>query len=377
MQRKPTVISLFSGGGGLDLGLAASGFSIIFETDIDLSSCETLKRNGAIASANGLQGFEHTIVRAEDVRNIDGKSILKECGFKPGEVDVLAGGPPCQAFSVFGKRKGTDDCRGLLSFDYIRILGEIAPKAFVFENVAGLLSINAGSTVEQLLGQLSNPCDGVEYVVCVNRVNARDFCVPQNRDRVIIIGVRKELATATEASLISIKKSTSDNDDGLPRLRTVGDAFRGLPELKPNSTERSAVANHHGRKHSKRIIERYSKLKPGERDSKTRINKLDNSKPSYTVVVGSDKGGGKGHVHPIEGREVTPRESARLQTFPDWWEFAGSVRDEIRQIGNAVPALLGFHIGNALRRNVFSLQEIPLKDGIQRLGQNHLFRVDR
>ena len=372
MSKKPTVISLFSGGGGLDLGLAASGFNILFETDIDPSSCETLKLNGAKAKENGLHGFEKAIVRTADIRNISGGDILKECQLEPGEVDVLAGGPPCQAFSVFGRRKGTGDHRGLLSFDYIRILGEIAPKVFVFENVAGLLSVNNGDTFKKLVEELSSPSKDLQYRVFVNRVNAKDYSVPQNRDRVIIIGVREDLAQEQGINNVSIKRSTSDSDDSLPEFRTVCDALRGLPPLSQD-LDNQVVANHHGRKHSKRIIERYTALKPGERDSKTRINKLDNSKPSYTIVVGSDKGGGKGHVHPTEGREVTPRESARIQTFPDWWEFTGSVRDEIRQVGNAVPALLGFHIGNALRSEALSLRSVPLKCGLKKLDQEHLF----
>lgn len=374
MSKRPTVISLFSGGGGLDLGLAASGFDILFETDIDPSSCETLKLNGVKAKGNGLQGFEKAKVRTEDIRNISGSDILKECNKNKGDIDVLAGGPPCQAFSVFGRRKGTDDHRGLLSFDYIRILREIAPKVFVFENVAGLLSVNDGNTFEKLIEELSAPSKNLKYQICVNRVNAKDYSVPQNRDRIIIIGIREDIAIEKGIDTVYIKQSTSDSDDNLPNVRTVRDAFRGLPSISSSSENNQPIANHHGRKHSKRIIERYSALKPGERDSKTRINKLDESKPSYTIVVGSDKGGGKGHVHPTEGREVTPRESARIQTFPDWWEFTGSVRDEIRQVGNAVPSLLGFHIGNALRKDVLSLRPVPLKSGLKRLGQEHLFR---
>lgn len=374
MSKKPTVISLFSGGGGLDLGLAASGFNILFETDIDSSSCETLRLNGAKAKENGLQGFEKTIVRTEDIRDISGSTILKECRLEPGEVDVLAGGPPCQAFSVFGRRKGTDDHRGLLSFDYIRILGEIAPKIFVFENVAGLLSVNNGNTFKKLIEELSFPSKDLQYRVYVNRINAKDYSVPQNRDRVIIIGIREDIAQYRDIESVIIKKTTSDDDSDLPDVRTVCDALRGLPPLPQNLDGSQTIANHHGRRHSERIIKRYSALKPGERDSKTRINKLDSSKPSYTIVVGSDKGGGKGHVHPTEGREVTPRESARIQTFPDWWEFTGSVRDEIRQVGNAVPSLLGFHIGNALRSEVLSLRPISLKNGLKKLGQEHLFK---
>jgi DNA (cytosine-5)-methyltransferase 1 len=114
-------------------------------------------------------------------------------------------------------------------------------------------------------------------------------------------------------------------------------------------------------------------MSPGQRDHFTRINKLDLTKPSYTIIVGSDKGGGKGHVHPIQPREVTPRESARIQTFPDWWEFAGTGRHVIRQVGNAVPPLLGFAVANALREQIFGLATVPVKAAVEALSQQHLF----
>lgn len=376
MQEKPTVISLFSGGGGLDLGLAAAGFNILFENDIDKQSCITLELNGNRAKQNGLDGFENAVVKPGDVRDLSGVEILNSLGISRGGVDVMAGGPPCQAFSVFGKRQGTNDQRGQLSFEYRRVLGELAPKVFLFENVAGLLTVEKGATYKRLLEELASPAEGLNYEIFANRVNAHDYCVPQNRDRVIIVGVRSDIASKRNIVSFTIPATSSNHpaESNLHAWRTVADAFRGLPELKPNETSQKPIANHHGRKHSQKIIDRYAALGPGERDGKTRINRLDSSKPSYTIVVGSDHGGGKGHVHPSQPREVTPRESARIQTFPDWWEFSGSVRDEIRQIGNAVPTLLGFSIGNALRTQVFGYKPVRLNEAIQALGQEHLFK---
>ena len=376
MQEKPTVISLFSGGGGLDLGLAAAGFTILFENDIDKQSCVTLQQNGDRAKANGLSGFENAIVKSGDVRDLSGIEILESLGLARGDVDVMAGGPPCQAFSVFGKRQGTNDQRGQLSFEYRRVLGELAPKVFLFENVAGLLTVEKGETYKRLLEELADPAEDLNYKIFANRVNARDYCVPQNRDRVIIVGVRSDIASSRNIFDFDIPTTSSSNPerDGIFSWRTVSDAFLGLPELKPNEVLNNSVANHHGRKHSQSIIDRYAALGPGERDGKTRINRLDAKKPSYTIVVGSDHGGGKGHVHPTQPREVTPRESARIQTFPDWWEFSGTVRDEIRQIGNAVPALLGFSIGNALRTQILGYESVRLQDAVHALGQDHLFK---
>ena len=132
--------------------------------------------------------------------------------------------------------------------------------------------------------------------------------------------------------------------------RTAGEALRLLREP---AHRHSKVPNHTGRRHSERIVSRYTDLAFGERDPKTRINKLNPERPSFTIIVGSDKGGGKGHVHPYTPREVTPRESARMQTFPDWWEFHGTGRHVIRQVGNAVPPLFAAQLAEHVKAYVF------------------------
>ena len=149
---------------------------------------------------------------------------------------------------------------------------------------------------------------------------------------------------------------------------TVRQAFRNLPDPLPG-----AMPNHVGRVHGKAVTERYNALKFGERDSKTRINRLNPDKPSFTIVVGSDKGGGKGHVHPFSPREVTPRESARIQTFPDYWVFSGTSRHPIRQVGNAIPPVFAAVIGANLLREVFGVKDAPnYTEIIKRLGLDYL-----
>ena len=141
----------------------------------------------------------------------------------------------------------------------------------------------------------------------------------------------------------------------------------------PEPGKLSSVSNHIGRKHSQRIISRYENLKFGERDPKTRINKLHPERPSFTIIVGSDKGGGKGHIHPFFPREVTPRESARMQTFPDWWEFYGTGRHIIRQVGNAVPPLFAALFAEHLRVHIFGeKKQRSYEDFIEILGLNYL-----
>lgn len=362
---QPKLISLFSGGGGLDLGLEAAGFETIFATDIDAHSCITLQQGKKIAAARHLPFLKSAAVRQADILQLSPAEIMREAGVKQGEVELLAGGPPCQAFSIFGRRKGVNDPRGMLYHEYLRLLAEIQPQAFIFENVFGLLTIHNGETFKELCEHLKSPGEGVSYKLSVFRLNAADYGVPQSRDRVFIIGSRKG------KKLDAIPPICSADDKGetcnLPR-RTVTDAFRGLPPLGEK------LANHTSRDHSARIIQRYRSLEFGERDPKTRINKLHPKKPSFTIIVGSDKGGGKGHVHPFEPREVSPRESARIQTFPDWWAFSGTSRHPIRQVGNAVPPVMAAIIGREIMKRFFCGEKRPLKTILSLLGQEHLFK---
>ena len=360
------VISLFSGGGGLDLGLEAAGFQTHFENDIDPYSCSTLEMGRIAAAQRGLSIFSNSVVLAADVKSLEGNFVLESSRLKKGEVRLLAGGPPCQAFSVFGNRKGREDHRGQLVYEYFRILSQIAPEAFLFENVYGLLTVENGAVFKMACEQLREPRKGLRYELSVLRLNAANYGVPQFRDRIFIIGSR-EGKTIKEIDALTVDPRNHISPSQLP-FRTVKDALRGLS--KPNE---KFPANHTGRTHSDRIIERYGSMVPGQRDHFTRINKLDLTKPSYTIIVGSDKGGGKGHIHPTAPREVTPRESARIQTFPDWWEFTGTVRHPIRQVGNAVPPLLGFAVANALREQIFGLSTIPFKAAVETLSQQHLF----
>lgn len=326
-------LSLFSGGGGLDLGFSAAGYQVAVSTDIDLHSCETLKLN---SEKKAFYSHAHSV--PADVKKISAKELLKDAGIK-GEVDIVLGGPPCQAFSVFGKRQGLNDPRGTLVWEYLRIIGEVKPRAFVFENVAGLKSINDGKLLAEILEQLS--LNGA-YTVTVHSYQVAEYGIPQFRERIFIIGTRNGVT-------VPPMPPTHGEAENRKKYRTVKEALRYLPE--PKSAKNAH--NHYGREHSARIIKRYEALKYGERDTKTRINKLNPGRPSFTIIVGSDRGGGKGHVHPTTPREVTPRESARMQTFPDWWEFSGRGRHVIRQVGNAVPPLFAALLAEHVRVNVF------------------------
>ena len=354
VMQKLKLVSLFSGGGGLDIGLDAAGFETLFANDIVPQCCETLKHNLP----------PKAVVRCQDIQTLSAEEIRKDIGLKDEEtIDVLAGGPPCQAFSIFGQRKGTADPRGKMVYEYFRILANLKPSVFVFENVFGLLTVEGGNVFKLVCEKLSHPSDNLDYNIKVFRLNAVDYGVPQYRDRVIIIGSR------TGRNVDEIPQVTFANPQGGQlAYRTVADALRGLPE--PNT---EFPGNHTGRVHSQQIIERYANTLPGARDVHTRINKLDLAQPSFTIICGSNCGGGKGHIHPIVPREVTPRESARIQTFPDNWTFSSKGRYVISQVGNAVPPVLAFAIGNAVRSQIFGLRSVPFRQGLVKMGQQHLF----
>ncbi len=328
-----TALSLFSGGGGLDLGFAAAGFKIGCSSDIDPFSCNTLLLNKEKKNF-----YTHASAITADIKKITAKDILKEAQMQKGSVDIIIGGPPCQAFSVFGQRKGLTDPRGNLVWEYLRIVKEVQPKAFVFENVSGIKTIHDGKLFKDILKKLT--LDGT-YAVSAHSYEVADFGIPQFRNRVFIIGAQN--------GVIVPPMIPTHGEGRLKKHRTVKEALRFLPAPEISNQ----IPNHIGRKHSERIITRYRDLEFGERDPKTRINKLNPSRPSYTIIVGSDNGGGKGHVHPIAPREVTPRESARMQTFPDWWEFYGVGRHVIRQVGNAVPPLFSAIIAEHIKQHVF------------------------
>jgi len=359
-------ISLFSGAGGFDLGIEVAGFTTRLCTDIDLHSCQTLELNrDALKDSDGIRFLSETKVVQKNIKEYSTEQILADARLKKGEVALIYGGAPCQSFSVFGQRKGMEDPRGTLLWDYLRVIREIEPTSFIFENVAGLLTIDDGKTFKQFLDELSKDADGnTVYKTTYYLLDTASFGVPQYRSRVIVFGTKdKEVSCPIKTHAINAK-----DEEILAPAVTVGEAIGSL--LEPTKV---SLPNHVGRVHGKGIIERYTALKYGERDSKTRINRLNPSRPSFTIVVGSDKGGGKGHVHPHTPREVTPRESARLQSFPDNWEFTGTSRHPIRQVGNAVPPIFAAVLGSHLLKEAFGVEDVPdYAEILNRLGLDYL-----
>lgn len=342
-------VSLFAGGGGIDVGFSWAGIKTIAAVEMAEYACETLKINNPEIKIFGPLDEDTN----GDVRNFNSDVFRRTFG--DTEVDILSGGPPCQPFSkATGQRYGKNDPRykrlghedtekGNLLPEYIRIVNELKPKVFVLENVGDLIGWNGGKFIEQSLSELDE-----SYVYSTPKViHAEKFGVPQFRERMIIVGTK-------------VKGIIPNFDDSMVKLDKVFTTQEALIKLDGNSK------NHILRKHNDETISRYDKLKFGERDKKGRVDRLDPNRPSKTIIGGGDKGGGRSHIHPYEARTLSPRESARLQTFPDDYEIIGKVGRQFTQVGNAVPPLLAYFIATYIKYRIFSLK-IDIKSDLEKV----------
>jgi DNA (cytosine-5-)-methyltransferase len=329
-------LSLFAGCGGIDLGFQWAGFETVAGVEIKKFACDTLRLNHPNMKIFGPPEFDG------DIRKFNA-SVLKEM-IGDVEIDVISGGPPCQPFSIASaqrfykdderyKRKGNEDSeKGNLLPEYIRIINEIRPKAFVIENVAALISWNDGTFLTESLKALDS-----DYVYSIpNAIHAENFGIPQCRERMIIIGTR----------IPNKYPIFDDNSIKIDRLFTVDDALSDFPKNP---------LNHQLRAHTPETIARYDKLKYGERDKKGRVDRLNPNLPAKTVIAGGENGGGRSHLHPYLPRTTSPRECARFQTFPDDFELCGTMSRQFTQVGNAVPPLLSYFIATYIKKYIFDL----------------------
>lgn len=304
------VLSLFSGAGGLDLGLIQAGNQVIWANDIDKDAVETYRTNIG----------DHII--CEDIRNIDIASMP--------DSDVVVGGFPCQGFSVANRMRTLDDDRNqLYRFFYNTILIK-QPMFFIAENVKGILSLGKGEAIKQILEDFLN----AGYITEKHLVNMADYGVPQTRQRVIIIGQRKDLGSEMLFHFPA-PGYNKDGSNGLKPRVTVKEALDHFPDPDmPND-----VPNHI-----------YSAYKVEYRNF-TGHRQTDPEKPSPTILArGNGKGGVCAIPHYNGKRRMSIRESASIQTFPEDFVFHGAMNSCYRQIGNAVPVLFASLLGKELMR---------------------------
>lgn len=319
-RRRPTnltCISLFSGGGGLDLGAYLAGFRTLLASDIKPAFIETIHHN-----------LPDVRIYSEDAMQLTPQTIREISTLGEADLDLMIAGPPCQSFSILGRRGSLGDPRGQLTVKYIELVAGMHPKAFVFENVPGLLTVNHGIDFRNLWQYMEGETG---YRLFIKKCNAYDFGIPQSRERVIIVGFRPDI----------------DCQDFEYPTKARGRFTKNLPLRVPSGwvfEDLDGVSNHVIRVHSSRVRARYEKIPQGARDKTDHTDRIDPTVPCGTVLVGSSAGGGRPHIHPYEPRVITVREAARLQSFPDWYEFCGSTTDQYRQVGNAVPVLMAYEI---------------------------------
>jgi len=333
-KRNYRLIELFAGAGGLAVGMEKAGFESVLLNEFNKDACQTLRINRP--KWNVVEG---------DIAGVDFKKYK-------GKIDILTGGFPCQAFSYAGKKLGFEDIRGTLFYQFARAVREINPAIFLGENVRGLLSHDSGKTLQTIKNVISE----LGYTLVEPKVlKAIYFQVPQKRERLILIGVRNDLA-----DFVSKYRWPSPSK----RVLTIKDALK-KGTLYPTNVSKSA-----GQKYPTRKKEILDLVPPGGywRDLPLDIQKefmkksfflgggktgmarrLSWEEPSLTLTCAPAQKQTE-RCHPDETRPLTIREYARIQTFPDEWKFAGSLSSQYKQIGNAVPVNLAHAVGRSLIR---------------------------
>lgn len=340
-------VSLFSGAGGLDLGLEHAGWMCDFAADVDSAAVETLRANKG-RKTGGKRALENTLVERVDIRDLSGKMILSRIGRRRGDISLLAGGPPCQSFSSAGHQLGFDDPRGRLFEDYVRISKQLDPRWLIFENVRGLVTARGadgipGSALQHIRGELARS----GWQTHVDLLNAADFGVPQRRVRLVLIGFRAGDAPAfpapTHAEPSEIfRRSWVTLGQCLERIRPpdAGEIIR------PNEKLAAELSKLHPGSGVKSPGKRETTRPGGHWGYKQGAFVADLEKPARTVTANSQQ---DWIVDKATGlRRLSPRECAAIQSFPPCWQFTGSRGDQYRLVGNAVPPLLAKHLGTAL-----------------------------
>lgn len=312
-----TGIELFAGAGGMALGMEQAGIKSKLFVEIDRTACDTLLKNRPDWN-----------VICSDIHDVDFEDYIG--------IDVVSGGPPCQAFSYAGKRKGFGDIRGTLFAEFARCVNETQPKLFVFENVKGLLNHDGGRT----FGTVSHTFEELGYIVRHKVLDACMYGVGQKRERLVMIGVRDDLD-------ISFEYPGPDAD-----VTVLGDVLQNVPE-SPGAVYSEEKARVMGLvppggcwvNLPEDVARAYMKKSYDSGGGKRGIaRRLSFNRPCPTLTTSPAQKLTE-FCHPVEVRPLSVREYARVQSFPDSWEFAGSMARQYKQIGNAVPVELARRVG--------------------------------
>lgn len=368
--RSPSVVDLFSGVGGLSLGAARAGFKVAAAVELDDDAYRAHEIN-----------FPGTAHLKTDVATLSGAEVRKALGCANAGPTGVIGGPPCQGFSVLGRRQVTDP-RNQLFEHFFRLVAELRPRFFLAENVPGILAPTCDNIRKTALDRVRAAYDVLDPLV----VTASDYGAPTSRTRVFFIGVLKDVGSplthqdfAPEADVRAVKVSDAlkglpprirpewiDEASGWRRVRAeIKGAFADrLSGMVPSGVgSRDAIrrlrddgeaSGNLGTAHSKAVAARYAALKPNETDPVTRSRRLnaDGFCPTLRAGTGKDKGRFQAvrPIHPTQARVITPREAARLQGFPDWFQFSPTKWHSFRMIGNSVSPI----VAEAILRTLFT-----------------------
>jgi len=356
LKLKPKVIELFAGAGGMTLGAIRAGFDVVLMVDIDKHCIETHKQN--FTKAKHLDA---------DVLTLTPDILYAQAGLKKGELCGLIGGPPCQGFSTIGKGD-VEDPRNILFVRFFKLISECKPHFFVVENVPGILNDKYNKIRETALEYVKGKYVMLEPL----RLKANDYGAATSRERIFFIGYKRAYINELTVKDFNDKKLTRKTKiknalSGLPqkinnnwdkdsevfkKTKRMGSSFyaKSIAGRIPDGVGDEVFVKHYkeeriitgciGTKHSKAIIKRYGMLKPGEVDEISRSVKLDMNSfcPTLRAGTGTDHGSFQAvrPIHPTQPRVITPREAARLQGFPDWFQFPKTKWHSFRQIGNSI-----------------------------------------
>lgn len=376
--RGPSCIDLFSGAGGLAVGFRQAGWSVLAANDADVEAGKTFRLN-----------FPEATFFEGPISKLKADALMKECGLKPGELDCLIGGPPCQSFSYNNHQRSADDTRAKLFRDYLRLVAALQPKSLVMENVPGILTIGDNAVVDEIGKKLVK----LGYKLAMRVLSAEEFGTPQTRRRVFIVASRtgnaeELLPKATHRAA----KAADDRSSKLLKPVTVGDAIGDLPTIRNGGGEQVAdkprrkpssdfqrdvrkgstqVFNHICHELTVPMLKRIKHVPEGGNwrniprrlltDGMKRARKSDHTKRygrlsrkglASTLLTKCDPHWGA-YIHPTQNRTISVREAARLQGFPDTFQFAGNGSTaQYVQVGNAVPVPLARAIGAAAAKHI-------------------------
>jgi DNA (cytosine-5)-methyltransferase 1 len=371
LMNAPKLIDLFCGCGGMSLGASRAGFELAVAID-----------NDSRALASHSLNFPNTKHLSFDLSKTTGQQILTAAAIKRGEIDVVVGGPPCQGFSPIGKRDVNDPRNERLA-DFFRLVAEIKPKAFIMENVPGILSPRYGDVLKTAMRVAQK-----DYILLEpHRLQALEAGAPTVRTRIIIVGFHKKgvdapsefwktpgeskdhppvVRHALEGLPLDVHSDANRSRDGkrVVRISKKGSFFESASGRVPTGVgdslalesyfEKNVVSGCLGTLHSRKLEKRYASLSYGEMDPKTKSVKLDPNGycPTLRAGTGPEKGSFQAvrPIHYLRPRVITPREAARLQGFPDWFQFDQTKWHTFRQLGNSVSPLVAEFVMNRIAK---------------------------